>query len=184
MNTKIKDTYLKNYFCKVYNGLKSLNEKSFFKAIKLINKLKKNNKIIFVGNGGSASIANHCATDFNKFLKKRSITFNEPNLITCYANDYGHKNWMKEALKTFADKEDLIFLISSSGKSENILNCANHAKKMGLKLITFSGFHGHNPLRTKGHINFWVNCKNYNIIEMTHHIWVLSLCDHILSSTI
>ena len=39
------------------------------------------------------------------------MTFNEPNLITCYANDYGHENWMKEALKTYGDKNDLLCLM-------------------------------------------------------------------------
>ncbi len=112
------------------------------------------------------------------------MTFNEPNLITCYANDYGHENWMKEALKTYGDKNDLLCLISSSGESKNILKCADQAKKMGLKIITFSGFGGSNTLRKKGNLNFWVNCKNYNIIEMTHHIWILSICDYILSSKI
>ena len=82
-----------------------------------------------MGNGGSASIANHCATDFTKFLKRKSVTFNDPNLITCYANDFGHENWMKEALKSYGSNGDLLCLISSSGKSKNILNCANQAKK-------------------------------------------------------
>ena len=60
---------------------------------------------------------------------------------------------MKEALRTHADSKDLLFLISSSGQS-NILNCADQAKKMGLKIITFSGFSRSNPLRKKGNLNF------------------------------
>ena len=92
----MKNNYLNLYFNKINSSLYSIDEKEFSKSVKLIKKLNKKNKIIFVGNGGSASIANHCSTDFSKFLKKRSITFNEPNLITCYANDYGHENWMKE----------------------------------------------------------------------------------------
>ena len=178
----MKNNYLNLYFNKINSSLYSIDEKEFSKSVKLIKKLNKKNKIIFVGNGGSASIAYHCSTDFSKFLKKRSITFNEPNLITCYANDYGHENWMKEALRTHADSKDLLFLISSSGQSKNILNCADQAKKMGLKIITFSGFSRSNPLRKKGNLNFWLNCKNYNIVEMTHHIWILSICDYILSS--
>jgi len=176
----MKNNYLNLYFNKINSSLYSIDEKEFSKSVKLIKKLNKKNKIIFVGNGGSASIANHCSTDFSKFLKKRSITFNEPNLITCYANDYGHENWMKEALRTHADSKDLLFLISSSGQSKNILNCADQAKKMGLKIITFSGFSRSNPLRKKGNLNFWLNCKNYNIVEMTHHIMLLSVVDYIV----
>ena len=61
-----------------------------------------NSKIIFAGNGASASIAAHGATDFTKQGKIRSITFNEANLITCLSNDYGYENWIKEALKFYS----------------------------------------------------------------------------------
>ena len=63
-------TFIKNYFDDIYKYLNSINYKNFLKTSKLVIDLKKTNKIIFVGNGGSASISNHCATDFNKFLKK------------------------------------------------------------------------------------------------------------------
>jgi len=178
------NNYLKLYFSKISSELEKIDENEFKKFVYYVNNLKKKNKIIFVGNGGSASIANHCATDFTKLLKIKSVTFNDPNLITCYANDFGHENWMKEALKAYGDNGDLLCLISSSGKSKNIINCANQAKKMRVKLVTFSGFDHKNPLRKKGNLNFWANSKNYNIIEMTHHIWILSVCDYILKSKI
>lgn len=168
-----------NYYDEIYKSLLQINNKDKLKALNIIKKLKSKNKIIFVGNGGSSSISSHCATDFNKILKKRSITFNDTNLITCYANDYGHENWMSEAVKSFGDKGDILILISSSGKSKNILNCAKTAKKRGLKIITFSGFSKNNRLKKMGHINFWVNSKKYNIIEMTHHIWIVSFCDYL-----
>ena len=172
-------TFIKKYFDDIYKYLNSINYKNFLKTLKLVNNLKNTNKIIFVGNGGSASISNHCATDFNKFLKKRSITFNEPNLITCYANDFGHENWMKEALKTHGNKNDILFLISSSGKSKNIIRCAEQAKKMKIKIIGMSGFKKNNKLSKISDISFWVNSKSYNQIEMTHHIWILLICDYI-----
>ena len=48
------------------------------------------NKILFAGNGGSAAIASHCAVDLTKAAGLRSINFNEADLITCFANDYGY----------------------------------------------------------------------------------------------
>ena len=175
-----KKKFLDNYFASIYKHLTKFEIKEFEKSIKLIKKIKNHNKIIFVGNGGSASIASHCATDFNKFLKKRSTTFNDANFITCYANDYGHENWMKEALKIHGCKNDLLILISSSGESENILKCATQAKKMGIKIITFSGFEKKNKLRSMGNIDFWVDSKNYNKVEMTHHIWILSFVEYLM----
>ena len=112
------------------------------------------------------------------------MTFNDSNLITCFANDYGHDNWMKEALKIHAQKNDIIFLISSSGKSKNILNCAYQAKRMSCRIVTFSGFEKNNELKKRGDINFWVNSKVYNHVEMIHHLWILSLCDYISKTRI
>lgn len=68
-------------------------------------------------------------------------------------------------------------LISSSGKSPNILNGARRARVMGLKMLTFSGFSAENPLRSLGDVNFWADSSDYNVVEMTHHIWLLALVD-------
>ena len=144
-----------------------------------LKKLKKNNKLILAGNGGSASIANHVAVDFTKIAGIRSITFNESNLITCFANDYGYENWVSQSLKNYAIKGDMCILISSSGKSKNIINAAKECKKKNIFLITLTGFDVNNPLKKMGNINLWVNSKKYNYVEMTHHVWLVSLADYL-----
>ena len=55
-------------------------------------------------------------------------------------------------------------------------------KKMGLKLVTLSGLKSNNPLRKMGHVNLWADSKVYNIVEMIHHIWLLSLVDFLTSN--
>ena len=140
---------------------------------------KQGGKIIIVGNGGSAAMASHVAVDFAKVAKIRAINFNEPDLITCYANDYGYENWVSEALQSYADKKDLVILISSSGKSANIINGALKAKAIGMKSISLSGFDSQNPLRNLGDFNLWVDSSLYNIVEMTHHIWLLAIVDYL-----
>ena len=169
--------FYKKYFKILQKNIADVDYGKLEKISKLIKKLNKNNKLIFVGNGGSASISSHCATDFVKIAKKRAITFNDANLITCFANDYGHENWMKEALKVHGLKGDILILISSSGNSKNILNCAKVAKKLGISIVTFSGFKKNNKLKSYGQINMWVNSTSYNHIEMAHHIWLVSICD-------
>lgn len=134
-------------------------------------------KVIIAGNGGSAAIASHCAVDFTKAAGVRCVNFNEADLITCFANDYGYEHWLERALKFYADDGDLIILISSSGKSPNIIKAAEFARRKGLDLVTFSGFSGDNPLRSLGQLNLWVDSRAYNIIEMTHQIWLLAVCD-------
>lgn len=134
-------------------------------------------KVLIAGNGGSAAMASHVSVDLTKTAKLRAVNFNEADLITCFANDYGHENWISSALECYADTNDLVILISSSGKSMNIVNAAIKAKQMNLGLITFSGFSPDNPLRKMGDLNFWANSNIYNIIEMTHHVWLLAVAD-------
>ena len=95
-------------------------------------------KIIVVGNGGSAAMASHVSVDFTKAARIRAINYNEADLITCFANDYGYEHWVEEAMNAYADPIDLAILISSSGTSKNIINGAKVAKSMGVEVLTFS----------------------------------------------
>ena len=109
-----------------------------------------------------------------------AINFNEADLLTCFANDYGYEHWVAKALEFYADKDDLVILISSSGQSPNMLNGAKQAKEMQLPLVTLSGFRAENPLRTLGDVNLWVDSTAYNIVEMTHHVWLLAIIDYLI----
>ena len=139
-------------------------------------------KIIFTGNGGSAAMASHCAVDLTKNAGVRAINFNEADLITCFANDYGYEEWMMKAVEFYGDEEDVLVLISSSGRSKNVLRAAEKAKQMGIEVISFSGFDTDNPLRQVGSVNLWADSRAYNIVEMTHHIWLLAIIDMIIGS--
>lgn len=148
-----------------------------------IRKVKKNGrKVIFAGNGGSAAMSSHCAVDFTKIGKVRSVNFNESDLITCFANDYGYENWLKKALQFYADDGDLVVLISSSGKSPNMVNAARYAKNRKLRTITLTGFSSENPLKKLGDINLWVDSGVYNVVENTHQSWLLGICDLLTAS--
>jgi D-sedoheptulose 7-phosphate isomerase len=85
-------------------------------------------------------------------------------------------------LDFYSNDKDTVVLISSSGKSSNILKAAKRANENEINLVTFSGFDPSNLLRKEGKINFWVDSKAYNIVEMTHHIWLLTIVDMIIGS--
>ena len=174
-----KYNFLKDYYLDLSKLISDFENDKFLMIIDQLKKLKNNNKLILAGNGGSASIANHVAVDFTKIAGIRSITFNESNLITCFANDYGYENWVSQSLKNYAIKGDMCILISSSGKSKNIINAAKECKKKNIFLITLTGFDVNNPLKKMGNINLWVNSKKYNYVEMTHHVWLVSLADYL-----
>ena len=179
----MEKNFLKNYTSKFYHLVKNYDEKKILNIIKIIKDVKKNKKkIILVGNGGSAAMASHVSVDFTKMCKIRSVNFNEADLITCFSNDYGYENWVRKAFDFYADKGDLIICISSSGQSPNIVNGAKFAKKNGCKVVTLTGFKKNNKVSKIGHVNLWLDSNNYNLIEMTHHFWLLLIVDCIAKS--
>ncbi len=129
-------------------------------------------KLFFIGNGASASIASHMATDFWKNAGIRAFSFNDSSLLTCISNDYGYKRVFEKPIEAFAETNDILIAISSSGKSENILHGVKAARKKGLKVITLSGFNENNPLRRLGDMNFYVPLASYGHVEIAH----LSIC--------
>ena len=172
---KIFKRFIKQYMDSINNDV---DIDLLLKSADLIKEAKnKGGKIILAGNGGSAAMASHVAVDFTKNASIRAINFNEADLITCFANDYGYENWVKQAIEFYADPEDLVFLISSSGNSINMVNAANYCNESNINVITLSGFSDNNKLRKLGKTNFWVNSQEYNIVEMTHHIILLLLVD-------
>src|SRR6202007_2255903 len=91
------------------------------------------NKIIFIGNGGSAGIASHLAIDFSKNGGLRSLAFNDASALTCLGNDLGYENVFAKQLDFHAHAGDLLIAISSSGRSPNILNAVKTARERGCK---------------------------------------------------
>jgi D-sedoheptulose 7-phosphate isomerase len=173
-----ENLFFKKYFLEIKECLDSIDTKYLIEVYDLIRAIDSSgNKIIITGNGGSASIASHLTIDFINAAKINAVDFNSPSIITCFANDYGYENWVAKALECYANSGDLLILISSSGKSENMLIGADKARSMGVNILTLTGFSLDNPLRKLGDINLWVGSEKYNIIEMTHHIWLLSLVD-------
>lgn len=135
------------------------------------------NKMMFAGNGASASIASHGAVDFTKQGQVRSRDFNEANLITCFSNDYGYENWMAKAVEFYGDEGDALVLVSVSGNSQNAVNAAKYAKTKGISVVTFTGSKADNPLRALGDVNFWIDSSAYNVVECTHMIWLTTVVD-------
>lgn len=148
-------------------------ESAITQIIKVILRQNKlGNKVMIIGNGGSASIASHIATDFIKNLKLPAIAFNDSSLLTCLSNDLGYENVFSVPIGVLAKRGDILFAISSSGKSKNILNAVSQAKRKGCFVVTLSGFLPDNPLKKMGNINFYVPSSSYGAVEITH----LAIC--------
>ncbi len=184
---------IENYFSEFKNTLSKIQvADGNNKAIDLINGLEaainliisqtsKGNKIIFIGNGGSASIASHQAIDFFKNGGMRAICFNDSSLLTCLSNDFGYQYIFEKPIEMFADNGDVLVAISSSGKSENIVRGVDAGRKTGCHIITMSGFKPNNPLRSKGKLNFYVPSDSYGYVEIAHLILCHSMVDMIVA---
>ena len=133
-------------------------------------------KNIFIGNGGSAAIASHMAIDYSKNGRLPSLAFNDGSALTCLGNDLGFENVFAEQIKLHARQGDLLFAISSSGASANILAAVKQAKESGCQVITLSGFSADNPLRVQGTLNWYVESSEYGFVEISH----LVICHAIL----
>ena len=175
------DKFFTDYFKFMQTGMNSVNHDDLIAAAEKIQVISQmGNKLIIAGNGGSAAMASHVSVDFTKAAGIRAINFNEADLLTCFSNDYGFERVFEKAVEFYGDSGDLLILISSSGSSANVVNAARRAKELNMSVVTFSGFDSKNPLHQLGDINFWVDSKAYNIVEMTHHIWLLAIVDYII----
>lgn len=137
-------------------------------------------KLIFIGNGGSAGIASHMATDYSKNGGMRSLAFNDGSMLTCLGNDYGYEHVFAKQLEFHAVEGDLLIAISSSGRSPNILRAVEAARAIGCRILTLSSFDADNPLRRQGDLNLYVATSAYGFAEITH----LTLCHAILDRAI
>ncbi len=135
------------------------------------------NKVMFIGNGGSAGIAGHLAIDFAKNGGVRSVTFNDASSLTCLGNDLGYDQVFAKQVEMQAFAGDVLVAISSSGASKNILAAAEAAKRLGCDVVTLSGFLAGNKLRAMGAINFYVPSGVYGFVETAHQAVLHAILD-------
>ena len=184
MPKKQKDVnFLKNYledFSNIIKPNKDIIQKLIEVRDIFLRTSKKKGKILIFGNGGSAAISSHVSVDLTKNAKIRTVNFNESDLITCFSNDYGYERWVEKSVDFYADTNDILVLISSSGKSKNMINACKAAKRKKIKVISFTGHARSNPLSKASDLSLWINSKAYNFIENTHQVWLLTVCDLII----
>ena len=151
-----------------------------------INGLKKGGKLIFCGNGGSASDSQHLATEMlvrlNPNINRKPISAISLNLdsvsMSAHSNDYDYNSYLSRMLSGLGKKDDILIVISTSGNSKNILNVLKQARKMKITSISFLGNKGGKAKKI---------CKNNIIVESnnTARIQEAHICiGHILMDII
>ena len=181
--------FTKKYFTAFDEAIKAItvtdganNKIEFSHAMDtIVSQLKKmqsqNKKLMMVGNGGSASICSHMSVDYWKNGNIKSTAFNDSSLLTTVSNDYSYAEVFSKTIEMFGEEGDMLYCISSSGKSANVLNAADAAHSKKCNVITFSGFSEDNPLRKKGMINFHVPAMSYGYCEILHLFIIHAILD-------
>jgi D-sedoheptulose 7-phosphate isomerase len=109
---------------------------------------RNNGKVIIFGNGGSAADSQHIAAEFiGRFKKERrslsaiALT-TDTSILTALGNDYGFDTVFSRQVEGLARPGDLVWAISTSGNSRNVIEAVNKAKEMGLKTVSLTGCDG------------------------------------------
>ena len=113
----------------------------------LVDAFRSGNKVISCGNGGSMCDAMHFAEELSgRFRDNRkalpAISISDPSHISCVSNDYGYEFVFSRYLEALGNKGDVLFALSTSGNSKNILNAIKVAKEKGIKVIGLTGKDG------------------------------------------
>lgn len=149
----------------------------------LLKAYENENTIYIFGNGGSASTASHFVCDFNKGVsikldkKFRFVCLNDNTAtVMAIANDCGYENVFSIQLEGKLKKGDVIFAISGSGNSKNIIKAVEYAKTQGNEIISLTGYNGGKLLQLSDH-PIHVNINDMQITEDVH----MMMC-HMISS--
>ena len=164
------------------------NLKIFSKLIKESRSKLNKKKIIFCGNGGSASHAQHLACELvvryknnRKAINAISLTTDTSNL-TAIGNDYDFKYIFSRQLEAIGNKGDICIFLTTSGESKNILEAAKIAKKKLISCYSFSG-KGGGKLKKIIKNNIIINSNLTSAIQSSHlilgHIYCKELENHI-----
>ena len=128
--------------------IKSVEKPIEIAANLCIESLKKGNKILLFGNGGSAADAQHIAAEIvgrykteRKGLSAIALT-TDSSALTAISNDYGYLHVFDRQVEALANEGDVLIGISTGGKSANVVNALKIAKDLGCKSIGFSGKDG------------------------------------------
>jgi len=128
----------------------------------------KTQKVIIVGNGGSAAIALHMAEDLMKLRSIRALAPLSGPMLTCLGNDLGFERVFSVPIGLLTDPGDVVVVVSSSGNSPDVVLAAKEAKNRNCSVVTFTGMNLGNQLRKVGDVNFYVPSQSYGQVESAH----------------
>jgi D-sedoheptulose 7-phosphate isomerase len=173
------DTFIAGYLDEVGTHLRTISRPAIATAgERLLRAYREGAQVLVAGNGGSASTASHLACDLGKTIlgvdpSARSSRFRVVSLadnvalLTAWANDVSYEAVFSEQVRTLGRPDDVLVLISVSGRSPNLLEAARVAREQGLATIGLLGFDG-GPARDLCDAVILVPCDDFGHVESAH----------------
>lgn len=185
-NTKI-DTHFLESSKLIKRSLSTLRHPILKSAQLITQTFKSRGKLLICGNGGSAADSQHFAAELvGRYLTERkplpaiALTTNTYSL-TAIGNDYGFDKVFSRQVEAYATKGDVLFCISASGNSANIIAAAKTAKSLQVKTIGLTGNKG-GKLKSHCDINLVVPSSRTPYIQEVHLVTIHTICDLIESA--
>ena len=190
-NKKYSDAngYVDAYFSQVSEAAASVDRAKVEEAATILTKAFTAGSMVYsCGNGGSAAIANHLVCDHCKLVQTdtdhtpRIVSLSTTvEMITAIGNDISYDEIFSYQLGSLAVPNDVLITISSSGDSENIVRAAQLAKKIGMPVISMTGFSGGRSAEIAD-VNLHVTADNYGVIEDVHQSLMHLLAQYVRQS--
>jgi len=144
--------------------------------------LKRGNKLLLCGNGGSAAEAQHIAAELvGRFRRERkglpaiSLT-TDTSILTALANDYSFEGIFARQVEALGKDGDLLFLLTTSGNSKNCIQACETAKKKGIRTVAFTGATG-GKLKNLSDLCFCAPSQITSHIQEVHLVFLHAICD-------
>jgi len=182
---------MKNTFESIVQGHQEAIQKTFgapqFEVLDkmahaIIHALKSGNKLLLCGNGGSASDCQHIAAEFvGRFEKTRmslpaiALT-SDIAALTAIGNDFGFDKAFSRQIEGLGKKGDILVVLSTSGRSPNILEAISQAKQQGILTLGFTGKDG-GILKDAADICFIVKAQKTTYVQETHMTALHGICE-------
>lgn len=179
-------SFAADYAAALQRALATLAPDRLAAAVDLIQRTIAADGTIFVcGNGGSAAIANHVTCDYTKILSLamarpvRVVSLNAAaELNFAIANDIGFDEVFAFQLERYGRPGDLLWTVSSSGNSPNIVAAVRAAKRHGLRTLALTGFAG-GASAAEADVTLHLACRNYGLVEDGHQLLTHVICQYL-----
>lgn len=146
--------------------------------------LKAGKKLLLIGNGGSAADAQHIAAEIvGRYKQERpgwaaiALT-TDTSALTAIANDYGFEQIFARQVQGLAKRGDVLFALSTSGRSPNILAALKVARDLGVTTIGFTGTKGESLRASCDHL-FIAPTDDTPVIQQVHMMAMHAICDEV-----